>query len=223
MRLKNKNINENQNFLDRKFIMFDDEATKSDIIKTYKILTSMGVKPLSVIMGPNTTEGWIYKYIDEIEDFIDLYGGAYFRMWVTTASKELALDYGAIDEFDIDSVEDSRLIYFKDLLDTSDIDFFPENINESGYENDNKYYKPKVGDYLYCHQPVVMEYNGDVEATKGRLYKIEEIRLDNSLRITNDSNTAHYFSLNKKDSSYYEKWFSLSLDVDTDTFFEPLD
>lgn len=221
MGLRNKNINENQNFLDKKYIIFDDEATKRDIIKIYKLLISMDVTPLSVIRSTrNTTESWIYAYVDEIEDFIDTYGGAYFRIWVTSYDKQLALDYGAIhkNDLNIDSVEDSRLIYFKDLLDTSDINFFPENLNENYKDNDT----PEVGDNLVCHKSVVMQYSGEVEATEGKLYEIVLVTHDR-LAIINNSNHEHFFSIKKGDDSFYKKWFSPSMSIEIDTFFEPLD
>lgn len=221
MGLRNKNINENQNFLDKKYIIFDDEATRRDIIKIYNIVISMGVTPLSVIRSNrNTIDTWIYTYVDEIEDFIDTYGGAYFRIWVTSYDKQLALDYGAIhkNDLNIDSVEDSRLIYFKDLLDTSDINFFPENLNENYKDNDT----PEVGDNLVCHKSVVMQYSGEVEATEGKLYEIILVTHDR-LAIINNSNHEHFFSIKKGDDSFYKKWFSPSMSIEIDTFFEPLD
>ena len=91
-------------------------------------------------------------------------------------------------------------------------------LNENYKDNDT----PEVGDNLVCHKSVVMQYSGEVEATEGKLYEIILVTHDR-LAIINNSNHEHFFSIKKGDDSFYKKWFSPSMSIEIDTFFEPLD
>ena len=138
MSFKKRNIRlvEDINFLNNKFIIFDNDATEQDVRKVYQFLTSMGATPLSVAINSLSTDTFINLYIPEIMEFIDNYDGAYFRVWQSSWSHlggGLALDYGAINHKDLDlrDVDRSKIVDYKEILDLSDTNFFPEELNES--------------------------------------------------------------------------------------------
>lgn len=143
MSFKKRNIRlvEDINFLNNKFIIFDNDTTEQDVRKVYQFLTSMGATPLSVAINSLSTDTFINRYIPEIMEFIDNYDGAYFRVWKASWSgDDLALDYGTLSNKDLDLriVDPSRLIDYREILDLGDTNFFPEELNESRtVESDN--------------------------------------------------------------------------------------
>lgn len=65
----------------------------------------------------------------------------------------------------------------------------------------------KIGDRLYCHKSVVMDYDGFVEFTEGDLYTINNIN-SAYIFLTNNSKGPHQFSLDPEEESYWGKWFT---------------
>ena len=70
---------------------------------------------------------------------------------------------------------------------------------------------PKVGDVLVCHTPVVMEYNGKVEALKDKVYTIKDVLHPTHpagwVLIKNESGQSHTFNIGGKDG--FKNWFTL--------------
>lgn len=70
---------------------------------------------------------------------------------------------------------------------------------------------PKVGDVLVCHTPVVMEYNGKVEALKDKVYTIKDVLHPTHpagwVLIKNESGQSHAFNIGGKDG--FKNWFTL--------------
>jgi hypothetical protein len=93
-------------------------------------------------------------------------------------------------------------IHYKDLELSTDENPF-NTLNESVEQP-----KPKVGDYLYCHKNLVMQDDGLIEATEGKMYPI--IRVGNyGVYIKNNSNGEHKFSTDPEENWHYSVWFNL--------------
>lgn len=148
--------------------------------------------------------------IDEFMDMIYDYDVAYFYMLKLESplhSEEQKKPY--VDYSYMEFPNPHRLyskpnwIHYKDLeLNTDENDPF-NTLNESVEQP-----KPKVGDYLYCHKNLVMEDDGLIEATEGKMYPI--IRVGNyGVYIKNNSGDEHKFSTDPEENWHYSVWFNL--------------
>ena len=188
------------NTLVNKKIWFNFPTERKDIEKVNQFLIDNGYRGLR----PDN--------IDEFEDFIYDHEVAYFYLIQHDSplhSEERRKPY--VDYSYMDHPNPYRLkakpdwIYYKDILEMSDttIDIL-SNLNESVEPT------PKVGDFLYCHAAVIMEDDGDEEATVGKFYPIIKVSPNrNRLEIINNSKTDHVFSLDPEEDWHYSKWFNL--------------
>ena len=149
--------------------------------------------------------------IDEFMDMIYDYDVAYFYMLKLESplhSEEQKKPY--VDYSYMEFPNPHRLyskpnwIHYKDLELSTDENDDPFNtLNESVEQPE-----PKVGDYLYCHRNVVMEDDGLIEATEGKMYPI--IRVGNyGVYIKNNSGDEHKFSTDPEENWHYSVWFNL--------------
>lgn len=148
--------------------------------------------------------------IDEFMDMIYDYDVAYFYMLKLESplhSEEQKKPY--VDYSYMEFPNPHRLyskpnwIHYKDLeLNTDENDPF-NTLNESIEQP-----KPKVGDYLYCHKNLVMEDDGLIEATEGKMYPIIRVGFY-SMIIKNNSGGEHKFSTDPEENWHYSVWFNL--------------
>ena len=194
---------EEEPFLFRKKIWFDESANREDIERVYQFLVGAGYKDYD----KHDKE----DFLTELDDFIYRTGLGYFylaghRPWPS-------LDYGSFDDINLnlDEIkEHPNWVYYKDIDTNFDktSDIF-SNLNESVEEP-----QPKVGDFLYCHKDVIMEDDYDDpsarEATAGKFYPIVNVlKNKDRLEIINNSGGEHQFSLDPKTDWYYGIWFHL--------------
>jgi hypothetical protein len=184
-----------------KQIWFDFPTERNDIEKVNQFLIDNGYRGLR----PDN--------IDEFEDFIYDHDVAFFYFVQHDSplhSEERRKPY--IDYSHMEWPNPYRLkakpnwIYYKDILEMTDttIDII-SNLNESVEQP-----TPKVGDFLYCHTPVIMEDFGDEEATVGKFYPIIEVSQNkNRVEILNNSKTEHAFSIDPEEDWHYSRWFTL--------------
>lgn len=67
----------------------------------------------------------------------------------------------------------------------------------------------KKGTILICHTDLTMDDSGDIEATKGKEYRVEE-RRETDFSIIDDSGDIHWFDIHKKnDEPDYTDWFKI--------------
>jgi len=148
--------------------------------------------------------------IDEFMNMIYDYDVAYFYMLKLESplhSEEQKKPY--VDYSYMEFPNPHRLyskpnwIHYKDLeLSTEENDPF-NTLNESVEQP-----KPKVDDYLYCHNNVVMEDDGLIEATEGEMYPIISVG-KNGVYIKNNSGDEHKFSTDPEEDWHYSVWFNL--------------
>lgn len=149
-----------------------------------------------------TMEGYYFWYIVIVNENFDLFFEKYLNMENNNKTRKIekyiVKVYTLIglnnDEFYMnDSVilSSESLPYFKSLGLTDN-----PNILEPVYA-----YEFKVGDYLYCHTNLVMNAYGKIEATQGKIYKIEK----ENCFTNNSGNKAHSMSDN-----LYLRWFRLA-------------
>jgi hypothetical protein len=189
---------EEEPFLFRKKIWFDESANREDIERVYQFLVSVGYKDYD----KHDKE----DFLTELDDFIYRTGLGYF--YLTGHRPWPFLDYGSFDDINLnlDEIkEHPNWVYYKDV----DTDFDKtsnifSNLNESIEEP-----KPKVDDYLYCYKDVIMEDDGFREATAGKFYPIIKVLNRDRLEIINNSKTAHQFSTDPKTDWHYGIWFQL--------------
>lgn len=93
-----------------------------------------------------------------------------------------------------------QVAYLKETVETSD--FFREYIAP---------FRPKSGDYLYCHTSLIMEGEGLEEATKGKIYKCET---DDSF-ANNSGNQQHWFG-----NEGAGEWFRLATEEEIKSYKE---
>lgn len=189
------------NTLIGKQIWFDFPTERSDIEKVNQFLIDNGYRGLR----PDN--------IDEFEDFIYDHDVAFFYMIQHDSplhSEERRKPY--VDYSHMEWPNPYRLkakpnwIYYKDILKMTDttVDIM-SNLNESIEQP-----TPKAGDFLYCHKAVIMEDDGDEEATVGKFYPIIKVFLNrNRLEIINNSKGEHAFSLDPEEDWHYSEWFTL--------------
>ena len=148
--------------------------------------------------------------IDEFMDMIYDYDVAYFYMLKLDSplhSEEQKKPYVSYSYMEFPNphrlYSKPNWIHYKDLeLNTDENDPF-NTLNESVEQP-----KPKVGDYLYCHKNLVMEDDGLIEATEGKMYPI--IRVGNyGVYIKNNSGDEHKFSTDPEENWHYSVWFNL--------------
>lgn len=66
--------------------------------------------------------------------------------------------------------------------------------------------KFKIGDQLYCYNPVIMSSDKRKTTTKNKYYNIILIE-ENNFAINDDNNDMHFFSFHDHSESDYTKWF----------------
>jgi len=184
-----------------KQIWFDFPTERNDIEKVNQFLIDNGY----IGLRPDN--------IDEFEDFIYDHDVAFFYMIQHDSplhSEERRKPY--VDYSHMEWPDPYRLkakpnwIYYKDILEMTDttVDIL-SNLNESTEQP-----TPKAGDFLYSHTPVIMEGDGDEEATVGKFYPIIKVSQNkNRVEIINNSKTEHVFSIDPEEDWHYSKWFTL--------------
>jgi hypothetical protein len=150
---------------------------------------------------------------DNINEFMDMiydYDVAYFYMLKLDSplhSEEQKKPYVSYSYMEFPNphrlYSKPNWIHYKDLeLNTEENDPF-NTLNESVEQP-----KPKVDDYLYCHNNVVMEDDGLIEATEGKMYPIISVG-KNGVYIKNNSGDEHKFSTDPEEDWHYSVWFNL--------------
>jgi len=181
-----------------KQIWFDYPTERSDIETVNQFLIDNGFRGLT----PDN--------INEFEDFIYDHDVAFFYMIQhdsplhSEERRKPYVDYSYMNYPNPYKLKEKpNWIYYKDILKMGDITSdFIVNLNESTTPT------PKVGDFLYCHTDLIMEDDGDREATKGKFYSVVDVNRY-KLDIINNSKGHHSFDLHPKSDSYYGKWFEL--------------
>ena len=189
------------NTLIGKKIWFEYPTERKDIEKVNQFLIDNGYRGLR----PDN--------IDEFEGFIYDYDVAFFYFVQhdsplhSEERRKPYVDYSYMNHPDPYRLKaKSNWIYYKDILKMTDttVDIM-SNLNESTEQP-----TPKVGDFLYCHKAVIMEDDGDEEATVGKFYPIIKVFLNrNRLEIINNSKGEHSFSLDPEEDWHYSEWFTL--------------
>lgn len=170
------------------------------------------IESINQFLIKNGFRGLGSKHIDEFEDFIYNYDMGYFQLKQhdsplhSEEGRRPYVDYGYTEDSIEEIKENPNWIYYKDILEMSNItpDIF-SNLNESTETT------PKAGDILYCHTTVIMEDDiGDEEATVGKFYPIIKVSQNkNRVEILNNSKTEHVFSIDPEENWHYSRWFTL--------------
>lgn len=180
----------------RKVIIFDRNASEEDIKKVYDFLISLGVKGF----GPVPDD-----YLDEAYSFLQEYGHLYFKIYKVQKNYRVNYnwdsdDYSAIPSKDVFSYSD--VLHLIDVIKNN-----VSNIMDNLFENIETLKTPKVGDFLFCHTPVVMQDDGEVCAIKGKFYPV--MAFNNKEIIIIGECGQHSFYANSEKHYDYTIWFDL--------------
>jgi len=190
----------------RKVIIFDRSASEEDIQKVYDFLISLGVKGFGPVPDDYLDEAYSFL-LDEAYSFLQEYGHLYFKIF--KVQKTYRINYGW-DTDDYSAIYSENVFTYSDVLHL--IDVTKQNVYDilnKLNENTETLKTPKVGDFLFCHTPLVMEDDGEVCSIKGKSYEIITIFKDSkNLQIM--SECYHHTFSNETDSDYwYGIWFDL--------------
>jgi hypothetical protein len=182
----------------RKVIIFDRSASEEDIQKVYDFLISLGVKGF----GPVPDD-----YLDEAYSFLQEYDHLYFKIY--KIQKTYRINYGW-DTDDYSAIFSENVFTYSDVLHL--IDVTKQNVYDilnKLNENTETLKTPKVGDFLFCHTPLVMEDDGEVCTIKGKSYEIITIfKVTKDLEIMSECFN-HTFSSETDSDYWYGIWFDL--------------
>jgi hypothetical protein len=182
----------------RKVIIFDTTASKEDIQKIYNFLVSLGVKSFDSDWG---------EYLEEAYDFLVGSGHLYFK--ISKSERYYWINYGW-DSADYSVIPSENVFGYSDVLHL--IDVTKQNVYDilnKLNENTETLKNPKVGDFLFCHTPLVMEDDGEVCSIKGKSYEIITIfKETKDLQIMSECFN-HTFSSETDSNYWYGIWFDL--------------